>query len=169
MLAARAHRHTSHPTSIAVLCKSDLCCVQRCNAHCQSFLVPLHAEDKRHGSGSCVRCHKAAAVCVHRSPVATVCCHVLSVSFHFSGLLQSSKLTSPTTAASSQEKYSGQWVQNLYHGVCPLSRLSCEHWLISHCVNDGKLQAPGRIVDEKGTLYEGEWRYGSELSQCDSM
>ena len=27
----------------------------------------------------------------------------------------------------------------------------------------------GTFVDEKGTLYEGEWRYGSELSQCDSM
>jgi len=26
----------------------------------------------------------------------------------------------------------------------------------------------GTFVDEKGTLYEGEWRYGSELSQCDS-
>ena len=93
------HTHTSHRTSIAVLHKSVLfaACkrysahIGHTCAHCQSFLVPLQAEDKRHGSGSCVRCHKAAAcqwisddTCVHRPPIATVCYHVSIVSFHFS-------------------------------------------------------------------------------------
>ena len=92
-----------------------------------------------------------------------------------------------------QEKYSGQWAQNLYHGA-QLSETAAAGWcsILNYVVRDqlchfamdmgstavdddsfgftaprgpvfqhGQLLVQaGTFVDEKGALYEGEWREG---------